>query len=106
MTNCEFLYRGEKCVGFRIKGHIGLGTKGKDIVCAAVSAVSQATLIGLEEVVGERIEYRIEDGMIECFLKGNGECSLKMVETLHKTLDQLSKQYPKNLSVAETEVQR
>ncbi len=106
MTNCEFLYRGENCVGFSIKGHIGLGVKGKDIVCAAVSAVSQATLIGLEEVVGERITYRIEDGLIECFLNKTGDCSQKIVETLHKTLVQLSKQYPKNLSVAETEVQR
>ncbi len=104
MTYCYFLFRNDRYVGFKILGHVGLGTKGKDIVCAAVSAVAQATLIGLEEVLREKIRYKIDDGLIKCDIKSDGECAQKMIETLHKTILQLSKQYPKNLSVSKMEV--
>ena len=104
MTHCKFIFHNDRYVGFKIFGHVGLGTKGKDIVCAAVSAVAQATLIGLEEVLGEEIEYKIEDGLIKCDIKSDGDCAQKMIEMLYKTTLQLSKQYPKNLSVSKMEV--
>ncbi len=104
MTNCKFLFNDKRYVGFEFYGHVGLGTKGSDVVCAAVSAITQATIMGLKEVLGEKIEYKIEDGMIECKLKSNGECAQKMIETLHKTVEQLVLQYPENLSVSEMEV--
>ncbi len=104
MTNCEFLFNDKRYVGFEFYGHVGLGTKGNDVVCAAISAITQATIMGLKEVLGERIEYMIEDGMIKCTLESNGECAQKMLETLYKTVKQLSLQYPKNLSVSEMEV--
>ncbi len=104
MTRCEFLFHKGRYVGFRFYGHVGIDKKGKDVVCAAVSAITQATIIGLEEVLGEKIEYNIEDGSIECTLQGKMECAQRMVETLHKTSKQLSIQYPKNLSVSEVEV--
>ncbi len=104
MTSCEFLFNNERYVGFEFYGHIGLGTKGNDVVCAAISAITQATIMGLKEVLEEKIEYKVEDGMINCRLESNGECAQRMLETLHKTLKQLSLQYPKNLSVSEMEV--
>lgn len=104
MTYCYFLFHNDRYAGFKMSGHVGLGTKGKDVVCAAVSAITQATLIGLEEVLGEKIVYKIDDGLVKCDMKSDGECAQKMIETLHKTILQLSKQYPKNLSVSEMEV--
>ncbi|WP_456400220.1 ribosomal-processing cysteine protease Prp [Mesoaciditoga sp.] len=104
MTKCEFLFHNDRYVGFRFYGHVGIDKKGKDIVCAAVSAVTQATIIGLKEVLGESVEYVIEEGSIKCSFDGKSECAQKMVETLHKTTKQLSYQYPKNLRVFEMEV--
>ncbi|WP_051962879.1 ribosomal-processing cysteine protease Prp [Mesoaciditoga lauensis] len=105
MTRCEFLFHKGLYVGFRFYGHVGIDRKGKDVVCAAVSAVTQATIIGLEEVLGEEVEYEVKDGSIRCTIHGEMECAQRMVETLHKTVSQLSIQYPKNLSVSEMEVQ-
>jgi|UniRef100_A0A7V3RE85 uncharacterized protein YsxB (DUF464 family) len=106
MTRCDFFLESGEYIGFKISGHVGLGVKGKDLVCASVSALSQSTLIGLNEVLKMDIDYKIEDGMIECHLKESNECAQKIVSTLHRTLDQLSKQYPKNVSVFGTEVKR
>ena len=36
-------------VSFSLNGHAGYGVEGKDIVCAAVSAVTNMALIGLNE---------------------------------------------------------
>ena len=104
MTRCEFLFHKGRYVGFHFYGHVGIDKKGKDVVCAAVSAVTQATIIGLEEVLGEKVKYEIKDGSIECVLDGKAECAQRMIETLHKTTKQLSAQYAKNLTVSEMEV--
>ncbi len=47
---------------YNISGHAGYDAKGKDIVCAAVSALAQTTLISLVEVCG------IEENQIEYFI--------------------------------------
>ncbi len=101
MTKCEFTRKNGRYIGFKFSGHVGIDSKGKDVVCAAVSAVVQATIIGIAEVLEEDISYIIKDAKIECRLKSTSECAQKMVETLHRTAKQLAAQYPKNLSVME-----
>ena len=39
MTRCEFHTEGERITGFSVSGHSDYDEPGKDIVCAAVSAV-------------------------------------------------------------------
>ena len=39
--------------GFTITGHAGYDVMGKDIVCAAVSALSQTCVISLEILIGQ-----------------------------------------------------
>lgn len=49
---------------FRVEGHSGYDTKGKDIVCAAVSVLAQTVLIALVEVLNineELIDYSIDE---------------------------------------------
>ncbi len=104
MTRCEFLIKDGIFYGFKISGHVGFDVKGKDVLCAAISAVSQSTLIGLNEVMKLDVNYEIKDGLIECNLKNNNECAQFMMETLYQTLVQLAKQYPRNVSISEVEV--
>jgi len=53
---------------FTVKGHAGYAEKGKDVICAAVSAVAQTAILGLEAVTGLTISYSIEDdsGSLHC----------------------------------------
>lgn len=57
---------------FEIAGHAGFAEKGEDIVCAAVSALGQAAILGLEEVLDLVPEVEVdEDGRLHCRLPGN-----------------------------------
>jgi uncharacterized protein YsxB (DUF464 family) len=54
--------------GYSISGHAGYRRKGKDIVCAAVSALAQGALMGLTEYAGIDPEYKVDEdkGILEC----------------------------------------
>ncbi|MFQ9178134.1 MAG: ribosomal-processing cysteine protease Prp [Christensenellaceae bacterium] len=48
--------------GFSIFGHAGYAEPGKDIVCAAVSALTQAFIASVEELTQDKIKYNISAG--------------------------------------------
>ena len=51
-------------IGYEIKGHANYGAHGEDILCAAISILSQTALISLNEVCGiseNDIAYIIKD---------------------------------------------
>lgn len=59
-----FRDKNKNIVGYTVKGHAGYAEPGNDIVCAAISALTQTALISLNEVCGideESIEYTIND---------------------------------------------
>ena len=45
-----------------ITGHAGYAEPGKDIVCAAVSALTQAFIASIEELTQDKIKYDISVG--------------------------------------------
>ena len=56
--------------GFLIWGHAGEAPYGEDIVCASVSALSTAALVGLTEMVPGSAKYRLlPEGLIYCRLE-------------------------------------
>ena len=44
-------------VSFSLNGHAGYDVNGKDIVCAAVSAVTNMILIGLNEILNIKLKF-------------------------------------------------
>ncbi|MEE1514378.1 MAG: ribosomal-processing cysteine protease Prp [Christensenellaceae bacterium] len=48
--------------GFIITGHAGYAEPGKDIVCAAVSALLQAFIASIEELTHDKIKHDISAG--------------------------------------------
>ncbi|NLY67611.1 MAG: ribosomal-processing cysteine protease Prp [Tissierellia bacterium] len=62
------IYKNDKgyILRYKVLGHSGYDVKGKDIVCAAVSCLSQTALIALVEVLNireEDIDYFIDEDM-------------------------------------------
>ena len=53
---------------FVIKGHAHAAEPGKDIVCAAVSALGQTTVLSLYQIADINIEYEIKKGYLRCEL--------------------------------------
>jgi len=46
-----------------IQGHAGYAPPGQDIVCAAISALTQTFILSVEELTTDKIKYDIRPGM-------------------------------------------
>lgn len=51
MLRVTFLKEKDNILSFKIKGHASFAENGKDIVCSAISVLSQTTLASLLEIV-------------------------------------------------------
>ena len=92
-----------KVCGFYIKGHAGQDVYGKDIICAAVSAIVYTALGTLDELV-EKPAYKEEDGEIRFFLKkqkndDTAGVSHVILETVRVGLMQIQREYPEYIEV-------
>lgn len=50
--------------GYEIWGHAGFDEYGRDVVCAGVSAIAQAALLGLRDSLGERVTFEKRSGYL------------------------------------------
>ena len=48
-------------IGYQAEGHTGYAHAGADIVCAAISALTQSTLNGLQNVLKAPVMFEIDD---------------------------------------------
>lgn len=83
-------------IGFHIEGHSGYEDRGKDIVCAAVSALAINCVNSIDAFTEDRcvVESDEERGMIDLLIKddisGSAELLLK---SLVLGLEEISKSY-------------
>ncbi len=72
MTKIIFYKSGTTYYGFREVGHSGYDDSGKDIVCAAISAMTMLIINTVEVSIGSNVEYVIDEKTtdIEVICKG------------------------------------
>ena len=93
-------------IGSRAQGHTGYAEAGQDIVCAAVSALTQSTLNGLHSVLKAPVMFDIDDqgASLEAELtpEATGEqvkqAQLLLV-TLLEGLQAIERSYPRNVRI-------
>lgn len=56
---------------FEVSGHADFAERGKDIVCAGVSAVTVGTVNAVESVVGVELECDMHDGYLRAAVPGS-----------------------------------
>ena len=61
---------GGRVRGFGCSGHADFGEHGEDIVCAAVSAIAQTTVLGLMRHLDVPVDVKQKPGLLECRLAG------------------------------------
>lgn len=85
--------------GFSVQGHAGQGDVGQDIVCAAISAITQTTVIGLSERLKVDVQLTIEHGLLAVHLpegltaKQEEEADL-LIDTMRLGIISTQKEYP------------
>lgn len=103
MTTLTMLHKGQQIIGFRCEGHSGYADEGEDIVCAAISSMTQFCLCYAEQY-GIKLAYRKDDGLLECSLiKFDNEFS-KLLKVLETSVSDLAQVYPDNIQLQIMEV--
>ena len=93
-------------VGYRCEGHTGYAESGVDIVCAGVSALAQATLNGLKNVLKAPVLFDIDDrtALLEAQLtpevtENQLSQAQLLLETLLQGLQAIERSYPRNVRI-------
>jgi hypothetical protein len=96
MTTVRFLRRGGRLYGFEAGGHAGYAPSGEDIVCAAVSALTQTALLGLLEVLKVPVEWKMDEeaGALSASVRESTEGTEVVLRTLEAGLLNIAGQYP------------
>ncbi|QHQ61384.1 ribosomal-processing cysteine protease Prp [Anaerocolumna sedimenticola] len=103
MTQITELYRDNELIGFRVGGHANYSIPGRDIVCAAISALTINTINSIGELSDAEME--IQEG-----LNGNIQyCVVSKPDIITHTLlkaaligyKNIAEQYPENVSIVE-----
>ncbi len=68
MTKITLFRSAGHITGFEAKGHTGLADAGEDIVCAAVSALTQTAVMGLRELLKLVPAVEIKEAYLYCML--------------------------------------
>ncbi len=109
VTVCMLKQAGE-IVGFEANGHAGFSQDGEgDIVCSAVSALTQTIALGITERLQLPAGLLIEEGSMHCVL--GRDCTSEqcaqaglLFDTLLLGLRSMEVAYGKYLSITEREV--
>ncbi|MDR1730623.1 MAG: ribosomal-processing cysteine protease Prp [Synergistaceae bacterium] len=101
------LFQGkEGLVGLESRGHSGQASRGEDVVCAAISALVQALLVGLRDValLGDFADCKI-DASVPVIRIQWPENRVKELDLLTRTvalsLKEIASGYPGYVSIAE-----
>jgi len=73
MTDITITRKNNSVVEVEASGHTGYGEEGEDIVCAGISTLLQASLLGLLQVAKINVKYKIdtETGKLKVTLPEN-----------------------------------
>lgn len=80
-------------IGFTTSGHSDYSESGSDIVCSAVSALTQTALLGLLRFAKEQTHYQIEQGLLTLHIDYPTQESSVILETMVLGLEEIARQY-------------
>jgi len=101
--------RNNRINGFTCSGHAGYSEKGTDIVCAAISALTQTAVLALDRLVGVKpiLKADSKTGFMDCRwenLSDKTDQAELVIGMVLLGLSEIQKQYPDHLKVDEAEV--
>jgi hypothetical protein len=95
MVKVKIFFERQKIIGFDICGHTDFAPKGEDIVCAGISSLSQAALLGLVEHLHRQVGYETASGKLTVRLSDEpDERTEAIFRTMLLGLEAISEKYP------------
>lgn len=90
--------------GYSVSGHAGYDEAGYDIICSAVSALTQAPLMGMERYLKRQPQYTVNQKNGRLYVALNSapdELTQAILETMLCGVESIARQYPKYVSIEE-----
>lgn len=81
------------CIGLEASGHAGYGEIGKDIVCAAASALIQGTVLSIEQLAGKPVTQEKEEGKLTCHIRDPDDRTQLLFASLELSLEEIQNEY-------------
>lgn len=101
-----FTRKDGEILGFSAKGHAGYAEAGEDIVCAAISALTQATEYGLTEVIHIPVERRLNEKRADYGIElsdsatpASRQQAQILLKTLSGSLQAIANDYPRHIRI-------
>ena len=83
----------------KITGHAHYAPPGKDIVCAAISTITQTFIASIEELTGEQIKYDISPGRTDIYIENPGEDAQLLIGSFLIGCKMIADEYPKYVRI-------
>ena len=100
MIEVKLFYQDGTLTGIESRGHSGYSHSGTDIICAAVSTLMQAVMLGLEGVAHNTIDERVPLMRVMWPVNEQEKISL-LTSTIAESLAQIAKENPAYVKVME-----
>lgn len=101
MTTVRFFGSGAQLTGFCLNGHAGKNAEDENgrLVCAAVSSAAYMTANTLSEIIGARLNAKVEDGFMRVLVLTKAEQCNPLLQGFKLHMEQLEKQYKGSITV-------
>ena len=91
-----------KVISLEVSGHSNYDEKGKDIVCAGVSAIIVGGINALINENKQKIDYECKEGYAKILIKDIDDNNInKILETITTQLYTIEESYPKFIKIIE-----
>lgn len=84
-----------------IKGHANYAEHGKDIVCAAVSALTQTLTASIEELTDDEIKYNLSPGTVDINHKELSKQAQILISSFFIGIQMIADAYPEHVKLTE-----
>ena len=106
MTKIVIFKNKKFLTGFEVSGHTGYAEEGSDIVCSAISSMTQMTIVGLQQVLKIRLNVKKDNkkGYLLCKLSkdiSDNEIlkAQDILQTLQISLEDVEKDFKKYINM-------
>lgn len=85
--------------GIKISGHAGYAEAGKDIVCSAVTTLTQTLIGSLEDLTRDKIQYEISSGRADIHYRNLSEEGKLLVDSFFIGICQIADEFSENVRI-------
>ena len=106
MIKIKFYVQNGNYVALSCSGHADYADLGSDIVCASISTLTQTLAMGLKDVVGLKLDYKVSEKNAKLDLRLPENISEKemtesqiLFKTTYLAIEDFCSGYPKNIKM-------